>query len=331
MKSIFTRKTLWALSFVLVLTASPTLVKGQYTTEEYAAYQAAVEAEPAQRPDDIVRFIEENPESMLVEYAISSYLQLMQEYQNAGSAQQVVELGEKLLTIAPNDLNALYMTSIAAYQTQQFDKATSHGEKVYAEAPDTAGLAFVLASSFSRLGQDEKLIEYGEIAVKELAPADSYQLTSTLATAYAAKKDWENAARHADNTLKGLAAATRPASTPEVEWTKYVAEEKAAAHALLGRRAAESKDWSSTVKHYGDVLVLAEEPAFVAEAHYFIGMARWDERAMEPAMEAFAKGSVQEGSAHAEACRQYLETLYKSTHNDSLAGLDEYVTRVTRN
>mgnify|MGYP006966886730 CR=1 FL=1 len=57
-------------------------------------------------------------------------------------------------------------------------------------------------------------------------------------------------------------------------------------------------------------------------------MARWDQRQMESAMDAFAKGSVQKDAPHAEHCRQYLGTRDRSTHNDSLAGIDEFVARV---
>ena len=60
-------------------------------------------------------------------------------------------------------------------------------------------------------------------------------------------------------------------------------------------------------------------------------MANWRQQKSDDAMQALAKGSVQRGAPHAEQCRHYLELLYRSTHNDSLAGIDEFVDRVTPN
>ena len=123
-----TWKTILALSLVLGQTL--VLVQAQYTMEEYAAYETAVNKDPAERHDSIIGFLTANPKSTLVEYAVASYLQLMQEYQNQGESQQVVSAGEKLLGVVPEDLTAQHLTALAAYQLQDFDKVTSYGEIV---------------------------------------------------------------------------------------------------------------------------------------------------------------------------------------------------------
>ena len=64
-----------------------------------------------------------------------------------------------------------------------------------------------------------------------------------------------------------------------------------------------------------------------AEAYYYIGMARWKQNRIDDAMTAFAKGAGQRRAPHARPCREHLETLYKSTHNDSLAGIEEFMSR----
>ena len=97
---------------------------------------------------------------------------------------------------------------------------------------------------------------------------------------------------------------------------------------MIGRSSAERKNWNTAISNYEKVLNLSTDPAAKAEAYYYTGMGRWDQREMSSAMDAFANGSVQKDAPHAEHCRQYLETLYKSTHNDSLAGIDEFVARV---
>jgi hypothetical protein len=57
-------------------------------------------------------------------------------------------------------------------------------------------------------------------------------------------------------------------------------------------------------------------------------MSNWKESRLQPAMAAFACGAAQRGSPHAGACDGYLIRLYKSTHNDSTAGLEEFKKRV---
>ena len=320
-----TRRTILALS--LVLGQALALVQAQYTTEEYAAYETAVNSDPAERHDAIISFVTANPKSALVEYAVGSYLQLMQEYQNQGQSQQVVAAGEMLLGVVPEDLNAQYMTALAAYQIQDFDKATSYGEKVYSAKPDT-GLAFVLANSFAQLDKQDKQIEYGDKACSELAPKDCFQILSQIGKIYAGRKEWTHAAHYSEKAVEGLETAEKPGQMSDSEWASYLNTEKATAFTVIGRSAAELKNWDTAISNYQRVISLSKDPAAKAEAYYYTGMGRWDQRQMDSAMDAFANGSVQKDAPHAQHCRQYLETLYKSTHNDSVAGIEEFIARV---
>ena len=320
-----TWKTIFSLSLVLGQTL--VLVQAQYTMEEYAAYETAVNADPAERHDAIIGFLTANPKSTLVEYAVGSYLQLMQEYQNQGQSQQVVSAGEKLLGVMPEDLNAQYMAAIASYQIQDFDKATSYGESVYAAKPDT-GLAFVLANSYAQLGKQDKQIEYGDKACSELPAKDCFQLLSQIGKIFAGRKEWAKAAQYSEKAVEGLEAAEQPGQMSDSEWKNYLDTEKATAYTVIGRSAAERENWNTAITNYQKVLNITKDSAAKAEAYYYTGMGRWDQSQMDSAMDAFAKGSVQKDAPHADHCRQHLETLYKSTHNDSLAGLEEFIARV---
>ena len=324
-------RSFWKRAFppLLVLFVAHTVVVAQYTTQEYAAYETAINADPASREGAIIEFIETNPRSTLVEYAIGSYLQLMQEYQNQGQSRKVFDAGEKLLALKPDELNTLYMTAISAYQLQQFNTATTYGEKVYLEKPN-AGLAFVLASSYGQLKNEDKQLEYGNKACSELVPKDCYQILSALAKIYAGRKEWSKASEYAERATEGLDAAERPPQSPEAEWNDYLNTERATAYTIVGREAAERNSWSSAISSYAKVLKLSKDPALKGEAYYYTGMGQWDQKQMDSAMQAFANGSVQRDAPHAKHCRQYLETLYKSSHNGSLAGLEEFVERVTR-
>ena len=302
--------------------------QAQYTFEEYAAYESAVNADPSKREEAIIEFIKANPKSALVQYTISSYLQLLQEYQNTGQTQKVLSAGEKLLTVLPDELNTQERLRIAAYELKEFDKAAEYGEKVFAQTQDGAVAKF-LFDTYTQLNNEAKYIEYGEQVSAQFAPKDSYETLGKMARIHYGRKEWGKAAEYAGKVLEGLDTAEKPPEAPEERWESYVNSERVTAYKILGRQAWERKQLNSCVAHFRKVLSLSKEAAVTAEAHYYTGRVRWDQRQMDSAMEAFAKGSVQKGAPHAEHCQQHLETLYKSTHNGSLAGLEEFVERVT--
>ena len=219
------------------------------------------------------------------------------------------------------------MTTIAAYQIQDFDKATSYGEGVYAAKPDT-GLAFLLANAFAQLGNQDKQIEYGEKACSELPAKDCFQLLSQIGKIFAGRKEWAKAAQYSEKAVEGLEAAEQPGQMSDSEWKTYLSAEKSTLYTVIGRSAAELKNWNSAITNYQKVINITKDSAAKAEAYYYTGMGRWDQSQMDSAMNAFAKGSVLKDAPHAEHCRQHLETLYKSTHNDSLAGLEEFIARI---
>jgi len=278
------------LSLLWALVLSPILGQGGVTPEESAAYESAISADPANRESAIVAFIEANPRSALVEYAIGTYLELMQEYQNQGQSGKVFSAGEKLLSLRPDELNTLYMTAIAAYQLQRFDIATAYGEKVYARKPN-AGLAFVLASSYGQLKNEEGQLEYGEKACAELAPKDCYQILSPLAKLYADREQWGKAVQYTERAIEGFEAAERPPQTSRSDWDHYVNSEK-------------------------------------AENYYYMGLSYFSQDKLDSSMEAFAKCSIQRDVPRTKDCRKYLETLYRDKYK-SLNGIEDFVKRIT--
>jgi tetratricopeptide (TPR) repeat protein len=321
---------------LLVLMMAHSLMPGQenqeeeiqYTAAEYDAYQNAVNAPAEERGNTIIEFVKGNPESSLIKYAVASYLQLMQEYQNQGETGKVLEAGEKFLEIQPEEPNTLYLAAVAAYQLQQFEKAAQYGEGIYAQKP-TGGLAFVLANSFGQLKKEDKYLQYGEIACRELEAKQCYQILSDMMRIFAGRKQWSKAAEYAQKSLNGFDSAEKPPQSSASEWNDYLDRQRAVAYAIMGRHGWESENWSVALSSYQKTLGLGTDPAMKAEAYYYVGMSEWKQKEIDSAMKAFAKGSVQRDAPHAKHCRQYLETLYKSTHNGSLAGVEDFVGRAT--
>ncbi|MFQ5738557.1 MAG: tetratricopeptide repeat protein [Acidobacteriota bacterium] len=301
-----------------------------YNQDQYDAYNKAVnEPDLSVREKAILDFAEANPGLSLVKYAVANYVQLMQEYQKQGKPARVFGAGQKLLEIRPDNTNAQYMTAVSAFQVQKFSDAAKYGEQVY-PTNSTAGLAYVLALTYQKLNNQSKFIHYGEKACAELEPKDCFQISSGLRGAFAAKEQWSRAAKYSRSTIDGLDAIQKPSGSSEREWRDYVSREKGLSYAVLGRAAVEKENWSGAVSNYQTAIKMYREPKLRAEAYYYIGLGRWKQNRLEPAMEAFAKGSLQRNAPHADPCRKYLETLYRSTHNGSTAGLDEFLRRVGR-
>jgi tetratricopeptide (TPR) repeat protein len=297
-----------------------------YTAEEYESYDKAVRTEdPEQREDAIIVFIKGNPESDLVQYAYGSYIELMHEYQAKNNFERVVASGEKFLELRPEDLNLLSRVTVAAFSGQQHDKVVQHGEKVYAQQPEP-GIAYMLAISYGQLNNEAKQVEYGEKACASFEPKDCHMLLPALTRFYAKKPDWNKSADYAKKTLQALEQVERPDQTSQADWDDYVNREKAIAMAVLGRQAFENGLWSQAINNYQRAIrTHSKVPALNAEAYYYIGLSSWRENKIDPAMQAFARASVLRGTEHSKPSRDHLETLYRSTHNGSLAGLDEFI------
>jgi tetratricopeptide (TPR) repeat protein len=297
-----------------------------YTAEEYEAYDRAVRVEnPAEREDAIVAFIKSNPESDLVQYAYGSYLELMHGYQTQGNFERVAGSAEKILGLKPDDLSILSRAAFANFQLQNHQQVVEYGEKVYAQQPEP-GVAFILAVSYGELDNEAKQVHYGEIACASFEPKECYMLLPTLRSFYARKPDWNKSAEYSRKTLKAMDEAERPQHISQADWEDFANREKAIAYAILGRQSFESGLWSQAINNYQRaVRTHSKVPALNAEAYYYIGLSSWRENRIDPAMQAFARASVLRGTEHAKPSRDHLETLYRSTHNGSLAGIDEFI------
>jgi len=305
-----------------------------YTADEYAAYQKATEEpDPAKREDAIIAFVKANPKSSLVQYAVGAYMQLLQDYTAKGEMAKVAAAGEKLLSVKPGDLSVMYSTGAAFFKTQQFAKAAGYLEQVYQKQPEPA-IAYMLAVAYgSPEAKDEaKVAKYGEIACATFEPKDCYVILTEMTRAASEQKQWDKAADYATKTLAAFDVISKPAAVSDADWTEYVNREKAVAYAVLGRQAFEQGKWQGVLDNYEKALKQCDKlPALNAEAYYYIGLTHWKLERLDPAMKAFARGSVQKDTPFATENLKQLTTLYKSQHNDSTAGMDEYIQEATQN
>ena len=309
LKSLFVPILTCAVFSLLVLEGAT-----QYSPEEYEVYQRAVNAAPEEREDAIIQFVREHPRSALVQYAASSYAELMQSYQSQGQSEKALHAGKRMLELLPEDSNTLYLTAEAAFQVQRFQEAVLYGEKVYSVKP-TPSLAYYLAYSFRPLKDYEKYAEYGQIACQGLEAVKCHNVALDLMKQFTNQKKLGRAAKYAQQAIDGLDSSDH--------------QNIATAYGVLGRNEFEEQAWSASVANYQKVLNLSSDKTAQAAAHYYMGMSQWKLKNFDSAMQAFAKGSVNQTS-WSKHCLQQLEFMYKSTHNGSLAGLDEFLERSTR-
>ncbi len=302
----------------------------QYRTE-YRTYQVIKDApDPATKEEAAIAFLKTYPKSILYEHVSHEYIKVMESYRRNGQTQKTAMAGEKLLALQPDNPSALNMTYYSHYQLQQYDKATQYGERLYASNPDLPYLSFILADSYLRLNNDEKVFRYGEKACATAQPKDCALILPELTRLSMAKEQLGKATEYAAKSIAGLTAIENSPQFSGQTWKNYFDEKKVQAYAIMGQDAAKRRRWTSAISNYEKVLGYAKKNSLKAEAWYNIGLSRWRQRRIDPAMEAFAKGSVQTSAPAAKKCRRNLEKLYRSTHNDSLAGVEEFVQRVTR-
>ena len=318
LKSLFVPIVTCAVFSLLVLEGAT-----QYSQEEYAVYQSAVNAPPEKREDAIIQFIEENPKSALVEYAASEYAKLMQSYQGQGEFEKAVDAGKRMLELLPEDsdiLSALLheliqkVISESAFQAQRFQEAILYGEKLYSVKPTPRGAMF-LAYSFRSLEDYEKYAEYGQIACQSLEAVNCHTLALDLMRRLDNQQEFGKAAKYAQQAIDGL----DPSDHKNI----------VAVYRVLGRNAFEEQAWSASIANFQKVVDVSSDKTTQAGAHYYMGMSQWKLKIFDSAMQAFAKGSVNKTSWQ-KPCLDKLEFMYKSSHNGSLAGLDEFLERVTR-
>ena len=300
-----------------------------YTREQYDAYQkCSVVADPAAKQACMLAFIEANPKLSLIQYAIGEYGKALQEQIKNGEHAKVLEAGPILLKLRPNDPNINLITQLcySAYSAGQFAVAAPYCEKTYASNP-APGLIIILANSYQKIGEKSKYRDWGTKAIDTLEPAQTLQYVIDFRSQAARAESWRQAANYSSKTISTLSKMSKSENVSAADWRTFVSRERSISYLLIGRNEYESQNWARSAVNYQRVIDNTRDRNMRGEAYYYIGMCNWKENRLTPAMEAFARGANQKGSPHAGASNGYLVRLYKSTHNDSEAGIGEFRAR----
>lgn len=312
---------------LLILFVAGGMVLGQdYTREEYNEYQKAV----SDGPDAILAFVESHPDSALNQYATGAYLKAMQEALNQGENQAVIEAGEKYMeSLDPERYEVLLLTTYASYNAKDYQRTVKYGEKTY-EAKPNPELAMIMAESYLSLDDIENMVPWTDKACAEGAGGNQgtcASMFSYIASLYAQDKEWGKSTEYGRKVIDSLEGKAKPEQLTQANVDQMLSD----AYSFIGRSAADRKDWGSVKPNYDKSVEYAPENIDrKAEALFWTGMALWNQEQVESAMEYFARGCAAEyaETSYSELCRNELERLYKSTHNGSLAGIEEYLSDI---
>ena len=306
---------------LLILFVAGGVAFGQgYTREEYHEYQKAV----SDGPEGILAFVKAHPDSTLNQYATGAYLKSMQEALNQGKNEEVLAAGEAYMTeLDPDRYEVLLFSTYAAYNSKQHAKAATYGEKAYNAKPDSE-LAGILAESFLAADNVESMIPWAEKACVEGDPATCSGYFNYIAGFYSTGKKWAKSAEYARKVIALLEGQPKPAQLTQGKINEMLSD----AYSFVGRSSAEAKSWGAVKANYDQSVNYAPQNMNrKAEALFWTGMALWNQKQIEEAMEYFARGCGDQykESPYSELCLKELQRLYKGTHNGSLAGFEEYL------
>ena len=145
-----------------------------------------------------------------------------------------------------------------------------------------------------------------------------------ISSFYATQKNWGKSSEYAKKVAGTLEGKAKPAQLTQGKINEMLSD----AYSFVGRSAAESKQWGAVKVNYDKSVKFApQNNTRKAEALFWTGMALWNQEQIQDAMKNFAVGcgAKYKDTPYAELCLKELQRLYKSTHNGSLAGFDEYL------
>jgi tetratricopeptide (TPR) repeat protein len=205
------------------------------------------------------------------------------------------------------------------YQSNNMPKAAEAAEKLYAMSSNKAMLP-VLTDIYSKMQNWDKYLEYGQKMLAEF-PMDQpqgYETAIKMAQVYIQKQD-VNTATDLLSKVMDVYGDKVPPNAQEAQWNAT----RAFAYGVIASGIYAKKDYPKAQELYERV---AKYDPKREDAHYYIGMCKWQNKDPEGAIDSFAKCVVLNGQLLKRA-QEYLEKLYKARHNDTLDGLDQVLAK----
>jgi tetratricopeptide (TPR) repeat protein len=207
----------------------------------------------------------------------------------------------------------------AYYQSQNWPKAAETVEKLYEIAPDKATLP-LLADIYLKMQNYDKYLACGQKILAEF-PMDlpqGYDTAVTMARVYIQKQDVPSATDLLSKVMD-VYGDKLPPNIQEAQWNAT----RSFAYGVIASGVYAKKDYPKAQELYEKVAKFEPKRE---DAHYYLGMCKWQTKNTEGAIDSFAKCVVLNGQL-AKRAQQYLEQLYKASHKDTLDGLDQVLAK----
>ena len=293
----------------------------KYTAEEYKAYQAVTaETDPVKKTALVIAFLKDRPQSTLRPHVIADYQKMMQELQKNGNWAAIIAAGEQFITVVPDDLLTISLLATAYQKTKNNEKFVTYGEKVF-DANPNGNIAYYLAKAYLDMKNSAGFVKWGEKTV-EFMP-DNYEILLELTKNFGESRHYAQAIKYGKMCLKAFQPATKPEAMSEKDWKAFSTHLNATCYFIVGNSAFEMKEYATAIANLESSLkyFLKNETAY-----YKLAQAYWQQNRIDLAMKNFAKAYLLNGS-YSRAARQYLDQLYKSTHQMSLAGEERVIAK----
>ncbi|MBP1598128.1 MAG: hypothetical protein H6Q05_3505 [Acidobacteria bacterium] len=291
----------------------------QYTPEEYNASQAiAAEADAAKKAEMIVNFVKTYPKSTLKEYITSDFQAALKKLEDERKWQQVIAAGRLFLSAIPGDPYTVALVAEGYSQTKNYSQFVVYGEQIYKSNP-SGNLAYGLAKAYQTMNNQAKFLEWAQKTVAALP--DNYEMLLGLAVGYGDLNRTAESEKYARQCLKVIQAEAKPETTSEEDWTKYKNHTLMACYYIIGNAAFTKQDFTGAIKNLESSLQYNPRND---RAYYFLGESYWQMRNTNQALKNYAKAYLL-GGAVATPAKLKMENLYKSTHKNSLVGLDKVI------
>jgi tetratricopeptide (TPR) repeat protein len=293
--------------------------QAQYTAEEYKAYQAVTaEQDPAKKAALVVAFLKDRPQSTLRPHVIGDYQKMMQELEKSGNWAGIIAAGEQFITVVPDDILTISLLATAYQKTKNNAKFVTYGEKVFNANPN-GNIAYYLAKAYLDMKNAAGFVKWGEKTV-EFMP-DNYEILLELTISFGEARRYPQAIKYGKMCIKAFQSATKPEAMSEKDWKAYSTHLNATCYYIVGSSAYETKDYSTAITNLEGSLKYFSRNEM---AYYKLAHAYWQQNRIDLAMKNFAKAYLLNGSS-SRAARQYLDQLYKSTHQQSLVGVERVI------
>ncbi len=320
---IVSKKTLAFLAIAIMLIALGNIPAQEtnYSEQEYKAYQDITgEASPAKKTALVISFLKAYPKSSLRTNVVAAYQGMINDLRTGQKWQEIITYGQQYQAFAPDDAYTIGVLASAYQASKNYRQFVVFGEKAFASKPSPS-LAYYIAKAYLELNENAKFLQWGEKTVQMMP--DNHEILFELTRRFGAVQNNAQAAKYAKMAVKAMQEAKMPEGTSPDSWKSYQTNVFATCYTVIGIVAFENRDYNaaatnleSSIKYYKGN----------DQAYYNLGMTYWQLAKIDMAMLNLAKAYVMNKTT-SRAAKQNLDNLYKSTHQQSLAGEERIIAR----